>query len=243
VEAETARLVAAGARLRRGRIQVADGREDTRVGRRVRTRRAADGALVDVHDLVEMLQSRYARVGRTRRARAVQLPCRDAVQRVVDQRRLARARNTGHADHEADGKLHVDALEIVAARALDAQHALRVRLRALLRDLDTAAARKVLAGQRAGVRGDLLRRALRDDTPAVNAGARPHVHHVVRRVDGLLVVLDHDHRVAEIAQALERRQQPLVVALVQPDGRLVQDIHDAHESRADLAGEADALRL
>src|SRR5690606_12659716 len=38
-------------------------------------------------------------------------------------------------------------------------------------------------------------------------------------------------------------QQPLVVALVQADGRLVQHIHHAHQPGADLAGEPDALRL
>ena len=41
----------------------------------------------------------------------------------------------------------------------------------------------------------------------------------------------------------ERAQQAGVVALVQADRRFVQDVHDAHEARADLAGEADALRL
>ncbi len=50
-------------------------------------------------------------------------------------------------------------------------------------------------------------------------------------------------RVAEVAQARERAEQPLVVALVQADRGLVEDVHDADEARADLAGEADALRL
>jgi hypothetical protein len=36
-----------------------------------------------------------------------------------------------------------------------------------------------------------------------------------------VVVLHDDHRVADVAQVLERRQQLLVVALVQPDRRLV----------------------
>ena len=77
----------------------------------------------------------------------------------------------------------------------------------------------------------------------MNAGAGTEVHHVVRLADRVLVVLDDDDGVAEVTQAMQRVEQALVVALVQPDRRLVEDVHDADESRADLAREADALRL
>ena len=90
---------------------------------------------------------------------------------------------------------------------------------------------------------DVLERALRDDLAAVHAGAGADVDDVVGRADRVLVVLDHDHRVAEIAQAIERAEQALVVALVQADRRLVEHVHDADEAGADLAGEADALRF
>ncbi len=42
---------------------------------------------------------------------------------------------------------------------------------------------------------------------------------------------------------LERGEQPAVVALVEPDRRLVEDVHDAGEPGADLGGEPDALGL
>ncbi len=58
-----------------------------------------------------------------------------------------------------------------------------------------------------------------------------------------LVVLDDDHRVAEVAQPLQRRDQPLVVALVEPDRGLVEDVQHPHERRADLRGKPDPLRL
>ena len=54
-------------------------------------------------------------------------------------------------------------------------------------------------------------------------------------------MLDHDHRVAEVAQLLQGLQQAGVVALVQADGGFVQHVHDAGQARADLAGQADAL--
>ena len=42
---------------------------------------------------------------------------------------------------------------------------------------------------------------------------------------------------------LQRRKEFVVVALVQADGRLVEDIENAHQARADLGREADALAL
>jgi hypothetical protein len=77
----------------------------------------------------------------------------------------------------------------------------------------------------------------------VLAGARAEVDEVVGRAHRLLVVLDDEHRVAQRAQALERRDELRVVALVQPDRRLVEHVEDADQRRADLRGQPDALRL
>ena len=52
---------------------------------------------------------------------------------------------------------------------------------------------------------------------AVLARAGPEVDDVVGRADRLLVVLDDDNRVAQIAQARERREQLAIVPLVQTD--------------------------
>jgi len=69
------------------------------------------------------------------------------------------------------------------------------------------------------------------------------VHKIVRRADGVLVVLDDDERVADVAQAAQGVEQLVVVALVEADGGLVEDVEHAHQARADLRGEADALAL
>ena len=82
-----------------------------------------------------------------------------------------------------------------------------------------------------------------DDVAAVDAGAGADVEHVVGGADGVLVVLDHDHGVAEVAQALQRFEQPRIVALVQADRGLVEHVEHAGQAGADLRGEADALAL
>jgi hypothetical protein len=66
---------------------------------------------------------------------------------------------------------------------------------------------------------------------------------VVGGADGVLVVLDDQDGVAEVAQAEEGGDQAVVVSLVEADARLVEDVRDADEGRADLGGEADALGL
>ncbi len=77
-------------------------------------------------------------------------------------------------------------------------------------------------------------RTLGDDLTAVNARARADIDHVIGREDRILVMLDHDHRVAEIAQPLQRLQEARVVALMQADRRFVEHVEHAGEARADL---------
>ena len=74
--------------------------------------------------------------------------------------------------------------------------------------------------------------------PPCDAGAGAEVDHVVGAADRLLVVLDHDDGVADVAQADERLEQALVVARVQADRGLVEDVDDAGELGADLASRA-----
>ncbi len=102
---------------------------------------------------------------------------------------------------------------------------------------------EVLAGGRLLHALHLRGRALGDDPPAVFARAGAEVDEVVGGAHRLLVVLDHDHRVAEIAQPLQRGDQLRVVTLVQPDRGLVEDVQHADQRAADLRGQADPLRL
>src|SRR3569833_2457437 len=61
--------------------------------------------------------------------------------------------------------------------------------------------------------------------------------------DGVFVVFDNEDGVAEIAEAHEGFDEAIVIALMEADGRLVEYVEHAAESRPDLGGEADALAL
>ena len=80
-------------------------------------------------------------------------------------------------------------------------------------------------------------------SPPCTPGARAQVNDVIRPPHRRLVMLDHEHRVAARLELFQRRQQLLVVARVQADGRLVQDVEHAAQVRAQLRRQPDALRL
>lgn len=78
---------------------------------------------------------------------------------------------------------------------------------------------------------------------AVHARAGAHVDHIVGSTDCVLVVFDDDNGIADIAQALKRLDQTLVIALMETDRWLVQNVQDTHEAGADLRCQANALGL
>ena len=77
----------------------------------------------------------------------------------------------------------------------------------------------------------------------MNPGSRPHLDHMVGGAHRLLVVLDHQHRIAQIPQTAQGADHLLVVFGMQADARLVEHVEHAHQAAADLRGEPDALRL
>ncbi len=138
-----------------------------------------------------------------------------------------------------------DVLQVVAAGADDRDRLLFLsacgaRRHRRSREL----AGQILAGERVRVGHHLAAGVpCGDDLAAVDAGGGAHVDDIVGRQDRVLVMLDDDHGVAEVAQVLQRVEQAGVVALVQADRRLVQHVEHAGQARADLRGQADALAL
>ena len=164
------------------------------------------------------------------------------VEDVVDEGALAGPGDAGHAHEEPQRERRGDVLQVVLPRARH-RDLPPVALAPLGRDLDPEVAPEVAAGEARLRLHDLGRRARGHDLAAVAPRPRAEVHQPVRLLHRLVVVLHHDHRVADVAQVLERREQLLVVALVQPDRGLVEDVDDAGQLGADLAGEADPLAL
>ena len=71
---------------------------------------------------------------------------------------------------------------------------------------------------------DLLRRADRNYLTAAGAAFRSEIDHPIGGLDDIEIVLDDDHRVAVIAQAVQDLKQLLDVVEVQTGGRLIEDV-------------------
>ncbi len=175
--------------------------------------------------------------------RTVELVRQHGGKDVVDQRRLARPGHAGDRHQATQREGHVDLAQVVLARAHHRQLPLAVAHPPLRGQRNLLSPRQVIPGQRLLVLQQLLVGAAVHDLAAVLARAGPDVDHPVRAAHGVLVMLDDDQRIAQISQSAERFQQPVVVPLVQPDRRLVQHVEHADETRTDLGGQPDALRL
>ena len=175
---------------------------------------------------------------------AVKLAEQRPAQDVVHQRAFAGTAHAGDAGERAERNPRVNVAQIVFLRAEHLEPAAFLRRRqAFFGNGNRQFAAQILRRERIFVRQNFRQRARRHQFAAVNARAGAEVNDVIRLPDGVGVVLDHEHGVAEVAQALERGQQAVVVALVQADARLVQNVEHADEPRADLRGQPDALRL
>ena len=111
------------------------------------------------------------------------------------------------------------------------------------RHFDLIAAREEVAGDAAVAGGHVGGRARRHHLAAPLAGAGAEVDHPVGRADRVFVVLDHDHRVALVAEGLERAQELDVVSRMQADRRLVEHVEHPRQTGADLRRQPDPLAL
>src|SRR5262245_8492816 len=90
---------------------------------------------------------------------------------------------------------------------------------------------------------DVAHVTLDDDFTTEATGAGAEVDDVVGRPDGILVVLHDDNGVAQVAELLQRREEPRVITLMETDTRLVENVEHADQPGSDLSGEADPLGL
>ena len=78
---------------------------------------------------------------------------------------------------------------------------------------------------------------------AALSGLGADLEHVVGGADHGLVVLDDDHRVAGGGERAHDGDEPVDVARVESDARLIEDEERVDQRGAEAAGEIDALHL
>ena len=211
--------------------QIADGVEGADIARRIGPCRAADTALVDHDHITNQVGALKGAVA----AWAVGGLAFGAQQRrqqdVVHQRGFARAADPGDAHHAVQRNLDVDVLEIMFGCAFESQNArlhgdrgrtARVDAPGDARRLHPLALKEIVCGERTFRQDKLVDGPVEDYFAAVLAGARADVEQAICGLHDFWIVLDHDQRVAGVAQALHDADYPTDISRVETDGRLVQ---------------------
>ena len=215
-----------------------------RVGGGVAARRAADRRLVDVDHLVDVLESADARrSGRASRARRADALRERAVERVVHERGLARAGDARHRRRRRRAGCAASRPSGCARGSRVRTSAFSARLAALRRHRDRAPAGEVVAGQRVGVRSSVAAACPRATIrpPWMPAPGPMSITQSAARI----VSSSCSTTITLLPWSRRRRrlvEQARVVARVEADRGLVEDVEHAHQARADLRREPDALR-
>src|ERR1041385_8100287 len=166
--------------------------------------------------------------------------CEGIVENVFDERGFTRSRNAGHYCQQPQRKRDVDLFKIIRVGARD-REVLAVWQSSLGRDFDLPGSANVQSCYRLGIFRHIRSSAHCYDFAAVCAGAWSKIHDVISTPDRLLIVFDHQHRVAEIAQCRQCFEKLLIVAWVKPDRGLVEHVKNSAQLRTDLCGESNTL--
>src|SRR6188508_114699 len=169
------------------------------------------------------------------------MPSQAAIEDVGDETRFPGSRNTGHGHEQPEREVHRKVPEIVGLGSYDPESFFRLGGSAAQRHGDPELATEIARRKRSGMLQHLCNGPLSNHLATKAPRTRAQIDQMIGRADGILVVLDHYHGVTEVPEFPERAQETLVVPLVQADARLVQDVENTHQARADLSCEPDPL--
>ena len=94
------------------------------------------------------------------------------------------------------------------------------------RHLDVVHTSEKTTGDGRAVSANIGNRALGDDRTASRSGAGSEIDHVIGTLDRVTVMLDDEKRIALCAELFEKRDQTVLVALMQSYGGFIENKHD-----------------
>ena len=173
--------------------------------------------------------------------RPVQVSGQPLEQDFVHQRALARSGHACDTGKNAERYIYIEILQVMDICASHFEPVLR--LSADFRNRYVFSAAQVLTGDRFRTVHDILCSSYRYQLSAVLTRSGTDINYVVRCPHRVLIVLYDDQSISQIAKRFESRQQFVIIFLMQTDTRLIQNISDAYQTRADLCREPDSLRF
>src|SRR5699024_2130757 len=161
----------------------------------------------------------------------------------VHQGGLSRSGYAGDGYELTKGKSDIDIGQIVFTGPVNGDLSLRVLRAPVLGNRDAFLSVQILAREGIVAGPKLVDRSGNDDLSPVFSGSRTDIHNPVAGSDGVLVMLDDDQGIAQIAETHQCFQEPMIIALVQADRGLVQNVQNTDQSGTDLGSQSDSLCL
>src|SRR6266404_8334580 len=160
----------------------------------------------------------------------------------MQQRRFSRARDARDRNQHPERDFKVDVLQVVRTSASDAEF-VQPRLAAFRRNLDVKFVGEVTAGERVRHLYNLVVGARAYNFSAILSGARAEIENAVGGAHDVGIVLDDEDGVSRVAKVMQDLDEPVRIAAVQTDGRLVEHVERSNQTRAERSRKLNALRL
>ena len=161
---------------------------------------------------------------------------------VGNQRRLARARNTCDYCQCAQLDSGGNVLKVVSAGSCNLDFS-ATRLTTSLWQPNLLLSREIRTCDGIRVFNNLFWSASSNNVTTKLTSAGTHVNNVVSCTNGIFIVLDNKYGITAVSELLEGLNKTVVVSLMQTNGRLVQNVKDAHKTSANLSCQANTLGL
>src|SRR6266852_2333153 len=207
VERKVARFDAQPPRLGARREELPNLVVNFKIGRGIRTQRARRHLLAHMDHLADLLEPFYPITFADVADALASLPQVIVVKDTLDQRGLARTRNAGEADEPSERNRDIQIVQVVFARPGDTYHRLMLveppltRQRAHQQHAPGRLARAVRARPAPPWRIRIKQLS------ASASAARTQFDHEIRTRDHRRIVLDYDHRVAEVPQSARQARR------------------------------------
>ncbi len=153
-------------------------------------------------------------------------------QRFVDQRALSTPANPGDSDQASQRNANIDRLKIVGRSAFKQQLFVHVGWPSNLRDFDSSSSAQEVRCRTLGLH-DLAGRTHSHNLTTFTSCPRPHVDQAISCPHHRLVMLDHQQGIPLPLQVANSLNQSIVIALVESDTWLIENIANTDQTRTD----------
>ena len=159
---------------------------------------------------------------------------------IGNQRRLTRARNTCDYCQCAQLDSGGNVLKVVSASSCNLDFS-ATRLTTSLWQPNLLLSREIRTCDGIRVFNNLFWSASSNNVTTKLTSAGTHVNNVVSCANGIFIVLNNKYGITAVSKLLKRLNKTVVVSLMQTNGRLVQNVENAHEAGTNLCCQANTL--